>query len=51
MFKNHKQLTQYKHYIAQTNKVQKNSSSKLNKAYSHEMQISLANLNYTLEDV
>ena len=40
VFKNHKQLIQFKHYIAQTSKVQKNSSSKLNKVHSHEIQIS-----------
>ena len=40
VFKNHKEITQFKHYIAQTSKVQKNNSSKQNKVHSHEMKIS-----------
>ena len=51
LFKEYKQLNTIKYYIAQTSKKKKKDSSKLNKVHSHEMQISLTNLNYTLRGV
>ena len=50
LFKDHKQLTQLSSKYHKFAKC-KNSSSKLNKVHSHEIQISLAHLNYTLSGV